>query len=155
MHNSVKKKYIRTLGRREMIFFPEWNFGPVEAKVDTGAYTGSLHADNITEKINADGKPYLCFKLKRDYYPFLSEDVFIHSEKFERKTVKNSFGEGEVRYIIPVKIKIGRKIIRSKISLTDRSTMKFQILIGRRIIKNKFLLDIGKVYLNGKKLYVC
>jgi hypothetical protein len=155
MHKTFKKKYIRTLGRREMIYFPEWKFGPVEAKVDTGAYTGSLHADKITEKINAEGKPYLCFKLKRDYYPFLAEDVFIQTENFERKTVKNSFGEGEVRYIIPVKIKIGRKIIRSKISLTDRSTMKFQILIGRRIIKNKFLLDIGKTHLNGKKLYVC
>lgn len=143
------------LGRREIVYFPEWNFGPVEAKVDTGAYTGSLHADNITEKINAVGKPYLCFNLKRDYYPFLTEDVLIQAENFEKKTVKNSFGEGEVRYIIPVKIKIGRKIIRSKISLTDRSTMKFQILIGRRIIKNKFLLDIGKTHLNGKKLYVC
>lgn len=155
MPDVVKKKYVRILGRREMVYFPEWNFGPVEAKMDTGAYTGSIHADDIMEKINSEGKPYLSFKLKKNYYSFLSEDLNVHSEEFEIKIIKNSFGEGEVRYVIPVKIKIGKKNIRTKISLTDRSTMKFQILVGRRIIKNKFLLDVGKVHLNGKKLYIC
>ncbi|MCX8081140.1 MAG: ATP-dependent zinc protease [Bacteroidia bacterium] len=148
-------KYIRIIGRREMVFFPEWNLGPVEAKIDTGAYTGALHADDIRETKNEKGEPCLSFVLRKEFYPNLKENVTLFVHDYFSKPIRNSFGEEENRYIIRTKIKIGKKIIRTRISLTDRSTMKYQVLIGRRLIKGKFMLDVSEVHLNGKKIKLC
>lgn len=145
------KNKIQIIGRREQIFFPDWNLGPVEAKVDTGAYTGALHADNITESGNTE----LSFVLKKKYYSCLKEDISVFTRDYFRKPIRNSFGEEEVRYCIPVRICIGKKIIRTFISLTDRSTMKYPVLLGRRVIKNKFWIDVSEVFLNGKKIKIC
>jgi hypothetical protein len=145
------KKKIRVIGRREQIFFPDWNVGPVEAKIDTGAYTGALHADDITESGNTE----LSFVFKKKYYPSLKEDVSVCIRNYIKKPIRNSFGEEEVRYCIPVRIHIGKKIIRTFISLTDRSTMKYPVILGRRVIKNKFWIDVSEVFLNGKKIKIC
>lgn len=143
------------LGRREWVFFPDWNIGPMEAKVDTGAYTGALHADDICESISGENIPMLSFVFKKEYYPFLPHDITLTSFDFSRKPIRNSFGEEEIRYLIPVRIRIGKKIIRTRISLTNRCTMKYPLLIGRRVIKNKFWLDVSALHLNGKKFRLC
>ena len=86
----VTKSNIKLIGRREYVDFPLLSITHVEAKIDTGAYTSSIHCKHI-EQIQKDGKDILQFKLLDDT---------VHSiETFARKHIKNSFGEKEERYI--------------------------------------------------------
>ncbi|MGZ4118658.1 MAG: putative ATP-dependent zinc protease, partial [Bacteroidia bacterium] len=63
--------------------------------------------------------------------------------EYFQKEIKNSFGETEKRYIIKTIVKIGRKRIKSVISLTDRGTMRYPVLIGRKLLKNRFIVDVS------------
>ncbi|MES2131875.1 MAG: RimK/LysX family protein [Bacteroidota bacterium] len=143
----ITKPNIKLIGRREFVDFPLLSITHVEAKIDTGAYTSSIHCKDIKE-IKKDGKDILQFKLLDDT---------IHSiETFTRKHIKNSFGEKEERYVIKTLISIGKKRIQTTVSLSDRGNMRYPVLIGRRLLKAKFIVDVNLIYTNGltlKKLH--
>ncbi len=130
------------IGRREFISFPLLGIDSIEAKIDTGAYTSSIHCDSIEVK-QVDGKLILHFKID----PFAKEEFKF--EEFKRKKIKNSFGEMEERFIIKTLIILGNKKIRSSISLTNRDHMRYPVLIGRRILKGRFLIDVSKLHINN------
>jgi hypothetical protein len=74
----------------------------------------------------------------------------VHNfSEYSRKKIKNSSGEMEERYVIKTIIQIGRKKINTTISLTDRGNMRYPVLIGRRLLKGKFLIDVNLIYTNG------
>ena len=133
---SSTKHKIKIIGRREIINFPLLNLFNIEAKIDTGAYTSSIHCKTIT-LINQQ------LEVVFDY-----NDKHTFSE-FTRKKIKNSFGEMEERYVIKTIIQIARKKIHTTISLSDRANMRYPVLIGRRLLKNKFIVDVNKIYTNG------
>ena len=129
-----------TIGRREHVDFPELGLYGITAKVDTGAYTTALHCHDIREE-----KGVLYFKLLDPTHPDYTSKELSFKEYFQ-KEIKNSFGESEKRYIIKTIVKIGKKRIKSVISLTDRGTMRYPVLIGRKLIKNKFVVDVGLLF---------
>jgi hypothetical protein len=131
----LKQKII--IGRREAVSFPELGLYNIVAKIDTGAYTTALHCHDIREE---NGMLY--FKLLDPTHPEYNEQEQKFSD-FSQKEIKNSFGEVEKRYIIKTIIKIGRKRIKSVISLTDRANMRYPVLIGRKLLKNKFVVDVS------------
>lgn len=137
-----KKNKIRIIGRREFIDFPLLGINQIEGKIDTGAYTSSIHCENITLNYE-DSKPILYFTVEQDGAKTL------RFENFDRKKIKNSFGEMEERYVIKTIFKIGKKKIRSIISLSNRDNMRFPVLIGRRLLKGKFLIDVKQVHTGG------
>lgn len=124
------------IGRREYISFPLLGLYNVEAKIDTGAYTSSLHCENIYLKYeNSVSILYFTFdKEKATSFRF---------EDFEKKNIKNSFGEMEERYVIKTIIQIANKKIITKISLSNRDNMRYPVLIGRRLLKRKFIIDVN------------
>ncbi|MGZ4033946.1 MAG: ATP-dependent zinc protease family protein [Bacteroidia bacterium] len=126
-----------TIGRREIIDFPELGLYGITAKVDTGAYTTALHCHDIREE-----NGFLYFKLLDPSHPDYNKQEQKFAEYFQ-KEIKNSFGETEKRYIIKTIVKIGRKRIKSVISLTDRGTMRYPVLIGRKLLKNRFIVDVS------------
>ena len=126
-----------TIGRREIIDFPELGLIGITAKVDTGAYTTALHCHDIREENGV-----LYFKLLDPTHPDYNKQEQKFTEYFQ-KEIKNSFGEIEKRYIIKTIVKIGRKRIKSLISLTDRGTMRYPVLIGRKLLKNRFVVDVS------------
>ncbi|HEX8515288.1 MAG TPA: RimK/LysX family protein [Bacteroidia bacterium] len=125
------------IGRREVIAFPELGLYEITAKVDTGAYTTALHCHDIKE---ADG--VLCFKLLDPSHPDYNRQEQKFNE-YTQKEIKNSFGEVEKRYIIKTVIKIGTKRIKSVISLTDRGNMRYPVLLGRKLLKNRYVVDVA------------
>lgn len=147
---ALKKNKIRLIGRREFVDFPQLKLFSIEAKIDTGAYTSAIHCKDIRLK-TSDGKQILCFKLLDNTHPEYSEQIHEFPE-FYRKKIKNSFGEMEERYIIKTRVKIGRKNILTTLSLSDRENMRYPVLIGRRLLKGKFLVDVNKIYLNGQRI---
>lgn len=132
--NTNSSAPARIVGAFESVIFPEFAEEPVIAKIDTGAYTGALHCNMIEERQTDNGK-VLAFR------PF-EGDTEIVREEFVIKYVRSSNGKREKRYFITTKIAIqGRRHLIS-ISLTDRSDMKWQVLIGRRFLRQyKYLVD--------------
>lgn len=117
----------------------------MEAKIDTGAYTSSLHCESI-DLISEEGKDVLYFTLEQDQH------IPHRFENYTVKRIKNSFGEMEERYVIKTLVKIGRKKVVSSISLTNRDSMRYPVLIGRRILKGRFLIDVNILHTGGLSL---
>ena len=126
-----------TIGRREIVDFPELGLLGIEAKIDTGAYTTALHCHDIKVENGV-----LHFKFVDPSHPEYNEQDQVFSE-YSQKEIKNSFGEVEVRYIIKTVVKIGKKRIKALISLTDRGNMRYPVLLGRKLLKNRFVVDVA------------
>ena len=77
----------------------------------------------------------------------MREYGIYYFDDFVQRQVRSSFGETELRYCIRTWIKLGRKKIRSEVSLTDRSDMRYQVLIGRKTLNKRFTVDVSKKYL--------
>ncbi|MBI3501461.1 MAG: ATP-dependent zinc protease [Bacteroidetes bacterium] len=135
MQKKIKPKQI--IGRREMVDFPELGVTGIFAKIDTGAYSNTLHCHAIRVK-----EKKLCFKVLDPTHPVFNEKEHCF-ENFSQKKIKNSFGEAEKRFVIKTKIRIAGRTIKSIISLTDRGAMRYPVLIGRRLLKNKFVVDVS------------
>lgn len=139
------KSKLRLIGRREFVDFPLLGITGMEGKIDTGAYTSSIHCENITVNYE-NSKPILYFTIEQNG---IREFRF---EEYAQKKIKNSFGEMEERFVIRTLVKIGKKKIYSTISLSNRDNMRFPVLIGRRLLKNKFLIDVNQIHTGGVRL---
>src|ERR1043165_2164219 len=96
------------LGRCDRIDLPELGLTDIHAKIDTGAYTSSLHCRHVNV---VNGK--LEFVLLDEEHPEFTGMKFIF-KKFSQREIKNSFGIAEQRYIIKTTIKIFNKVIRAE-----------------------------------------
>lgn len=134
-----KPKPVLTIGRRETVDFPDLGLFGLVAKIDTGANTTALHCHHV--RVEND---VLFFRLLDESHPEY-QDTEHRFEKFEQKMIKSSMGESELRYIIRTRITIGKRTIRGIVSLTDRANMRYPVLIGRRLLKSRFLVDVSKL----------
>jgi hypothetical protein len=135
-----------TIGRREYVDLPELDAFGIEAKVDTGAFRTAVHCERCAET-ERDGRMVLEAVVNLDGK---GERSFFF-DKYALRTIKNSFGQTERRYCVKLLIRIGRKKIRSDVSFSDRSGMKYPVLIGRKTIGHKFLVDVSRVHAFRKK----
>lgn len=140
---------MRIIGRQERIDLPELGYRAIKAKVDTGAYGNALHCSEI-EVIERDGKEVLTFVLLDESHPKYKEER-QYVDVFTDKLVKNSSGEREHRYTIETVTVFYGKKTRTCFSLTDRSSMKFPILLGRKFLKGKYLIDVRLKDVSYKK----
>lgn len=144
MSRSAK---MRLIGRREFVGIPFLGIARCEAKIDTGAYTSSLHCENIT-LCYENSMPILYFSVANTSAPGGPAQQFRYTD-FDIKKIRNSFGEMEERFVIKTVMQIGRKKIRSSISLSNRDQMRYPVLVGRRLIKGKFIVDPAQIHTGG------
>lgn len=138
-------KELNIIGVFEPVSFPDLSMDHIVAKIDTGAYSGAIHAMDIKVKTDKLGEDYLQFR------PFHQEKKLIKVKKFEIKRVKSSNGHMEKRFIIETPVVIKNKSYKTNISLTDRSEMKNDVLLGRQFLRRyHFLVDVklGTKYVN-------
>ncbi len=133
------------LGRYDRVDLPELGLYNIHAKVDTGAYTSSLHCHRATVTNGV-----LEFILLDEEHPEFTGLKFTFSD-FEERDIKNSFGEVERRFVITTTLKIFNEDITTEFSLGNRGSLKFPILIGRKIVRNRFLIDVTKKNLSYKE----
>ncbi len=138
---------MRLIGRREFVDLPQLGIFGIEAKIDTGAYTSSIHCEKIAVNYE-NSKPILYFTIGLQSHG-VEEHKELRTEEFTRKKIKNSFGEMEERFVIKTLIRIGRKKIRSGVSLSNRGSMRYPLLIGRKLLKGKFLVNVSQVHVGG------
>jgi hypothetical protein len=138
---EAKERKLMVIGRHVRVSFPDLGFSQVDAKVDTGAFRTVLHCERCEEIDTSQGKQLVAdFKLEGD-----EVKRFYFTDYFS-KEFKSSFGEKEKRFCIQTTLQIGKKKIKSSVSLTDRSDMKFQVLIGRKTLLRRFLVDVSRKF---------
>ncbi|MFT4980285.1 MAG: hypothetical protein ACI9UR_000118 [Bacteroidia bacterium] len=130
---------MQILGRVDIADFEEFELEDIKLKMDTGAYTSSIHTHDIQE-VELDGEKYIEFKLLDPSHPLYQDRVF-RTRDFKQKKVKSSFGTVEERYVIETTITIFDKVYPIQLSLSERGNMKYPILMGRRFLNKKFIVD--------------
>jgi hypothetical protein len=149
MNSKKSLKTKKTIGRNELIDLPTLKLKDLKAKIDTGAFTSAIHCHSINiKKIN--GKKTLVFSVLDPSHLQYAKKSFKFT-KFKEARIKNSFGDTEKRYVVDISLKIFKENIKTEFSLTDRSKMKYPILLGRKFLKNGFIVDVNKINLSKKE----
>ena len=136
----------RIIGKSDKADFPSWGLKKIPVKIDSGAYRSSIDCSFAKVYKTAEGRK-LKFTLLRKDHPLYLAQVF---ETFEFKTsrVKSSNGENQTRYIVKSEITLFDKIYETEFSLSTRPDMKFPILLGRKLLNKKFVIDTSKTNLS-------
>jgi D-alanine-D-alanine ligase-like ATP-grasp enzyme len=129
MHATSK----HTLGSFEKVSIPSLGIKDTIAKIDTGAYSGALSCSEA-KVVRKGGRKVLQFS------PGLRSKKVYETDKFSQKHVRSSNGQRERRYLIETELVIGDRTYPVAITLSDRSDMKHEILIGRRFLREHNLL---------------
>lgn len=129
------------IGRKDMIDLPELGLENIEAKIDTGAYTSAIHCSQI-KCVSRKGVRKISFHILGTNQPGVGHRVFT-TANFKEKKIRSSFGQVEKRFVIKTKIKLFNRIIRAEFSLSDRTEMRFPVLLGRKLLKNRFIVDVS------------
>jgi hypothetical protein len=134
------KKRIDTIGAIDMIDLPELGWNQVAVRVDTGAATSAIHCAHV--KICKEGPtPYLQFHL--DTKKGAPKRSFI-SHDFKETLVRNTSGITEKRYVIKTQVIIFGRKIRTEFTLANRKKMNYPILLGRKLLKDRFIVDVSR-----------
>ena len=121
----------------------------IKAKIDTGADSSSLDCECITP-YERDGEQWVRFSVT---------DINDQTVSFEKKVVrttrvKRHFGEVQKRMVVRMGICIGDQYGETDVSLVDRSGFNYSMLIGRKYLKNKFIVDPDETFLSHPKCKV-
>lgn len=145
---SDNNKPLLHVGWREWLALPDLGLPAIKAKIDTGAKTSALHAF-YTEAYEEDGIKMVKFGI----HPIQSKlelEVACHAPIKDYRQVSDSGGHKEMRYVIESNVVIGDCQWPIEMTLTNRDTMRFRMLLGRRAMDQRVIVEPGSSYLNGK-----
>jgi ribosomal protein S6--L-glutamate ligase len=136
------------LGSEEWCSFPDLNIPIIKARVDSGAKTSALHAVNIAPFVR-DNENWVKF----DINPIQNNTKAVkHCEAklIDKRVVKSSSGYREQRFVIQTELKIGEATWKIEMTLTNRDSMGFRMLLGREAMSGRILVDPEQKYLLGQ-----
>ncbi len=146
--NTTLSQPLTVIGWHECISLPELGLRDFAVKVDTGAKTTALHAENI-ETFQRDGQKWV---------RFLSPAIpgtppsTCEMPVFTKRAITNTSGTPETRIVIRTPMILAGKKWRIDISLTDRGTMRFPLILGRRALRgHDIVVHPGRSYLVSNK----
>lgn len=141
---SRKKK--NTIGWREMVSLPDLDIAGMKAKIDTGARTSALHAEQ-QELFTRQGVPWVQFLVPSGNGGLSS----VKAPLFDRREIKNTSGVPEERLVIRTRLLLGGHCWTIDVSLADRKQMEFDLILGRTAIRGKrVLVDPGRSFVAGQ-----
>lgn len=128
-----------TLGWREWLSLPDLNLPIIAAKIDTGAKSSCLHTFQI-DPFEKDGQAWVRFAL----HPMQdTNDVVVWREAAvkDQREVSDSGGHKELRYVIETTVQVGAKTRLIEMTLTNRDSMRFRMLLGRTAMNGLCLVN--------------
>ena len=134
----------RKIGRVDKADFPLLDLTNIEVKVDTGAYTSTIHCMNVVVEDN-----YLKCVFLDPEHPAYHEKEFIFNE-YDVKVIKSSNGQSEPRYRILTEIVLFNKTYPIFLTLSDREEMRYPVLLGRKFLTRRFIVNINSTNLSYK-----
>jgi hypothetical protein len=139
------KSELEFVGWRESVSLPLFKLIDIKAKIDTGAKTSALHADEI-EFITLKGEKFVRFSVETDD----GSKKYIKSRFLEEREIKSSTGQKTIRPVVKTKIRMGKSEFEIEITLIKRDLMGFKMLIGREALNGRFLINPARSYLLKK-----
>lgn len=135
------------IGKRELISILDLELFNLDAKVDTGADSNALHCDDISVDTNG----FVHFVLLDEVHESYNGKKIV-MPLYKIKKVRSSNGKLQERPSIKVTVEFFGKKYKTIISLTDRADMKYPMLIGRKFLNGKFLVDVSKEYTSTQQI---
>lgn len=135
------------IGWREWVELPDLGLPPFPGKIDTGARTSALHARKIRLEPQEEGPDMVSFILptiahrrgRRVALP-------VHDERL----IRNTGGKPEMRLVVRTLLRLGRRRWHIDVSLTDRTNMTHELILGRTAVRgHRLLVDPGRSFLTG------
>jgi len=127
------------VGSEEWCSFPGLGIPAIKARVDSGAKTSSLHAFNI-QKFRRDGEAWVTFEV----HPLQNDRrtvIRCEQQVIDKRTVKSSSGISETRYVVSAAIKAGNDTWDIELTLANRDSMGYRMLLGREAMSGRILVD--------------
>lgn len=133
---------LQIIGRHVRVNIPEFKVKGILAKVDTGAYQSAIHASDIKEIVLEDGSKALEFLMLEGHTKADGLSVKCVAHDYDIVQVTNTSGKPEARYRIKTAISLNGRMMKTPITLTDRSDMMSPLLLGRRFLRGRYMVNV-------------
>lgn len=142
--NQVSKP-LSIIGRAAYITLPALEISQIACKIDTGAYTSSLHSHKprVVEK---NGQKVLQFEIPGELCGDGKTRTFETSD-YKRKLIRSSTGHEQERFVIKTIVVLKGRRFKAEFSLSNRNKMRYPILIGRKLLRRRFLVDVTQKFI--------
>ncbi|MEO8401218.1 MAG: ATP-dependent zinc protease [Gammaproteobacteria bacterium] len=143
-----KKRKLKVIGWREWVILPALGISSIKAKIDTGARTSALHAFAL--RPFKDGTKD---KIAFDIHPLQNNvDVIVSctADIIDKRWVSDSGGHREERFVIRTPVEIGGDVWPIEITLTERDSMLFRMLLGRSAIRKRYTVNPARSFIRNK-----
>jgi hypothetical protein len=138
------------IGWKEYLEFIEWDLHRIRVKIDTGARTSALDVARYELTETAGGGMMATLLLALDHrHP--GRFTRIHTPVLRTVVVSNTGGMREIRPEVETSVRIGPVQKRIRITITNRSSMRYRMILGREALAHDFLVDVGCKYLLRKR----
>jgi hypothetical protein len=137
MQNNQNSE-LAVIGRAERVDLPKLGLSGVPAKIDTGADLSAIWCSSVIE--TEGGLDCVLFGPGSEFYT--GQTLHFAPGEYQDTRIANSFDEREVRYKVKLAVRVKGRLVKGSFTLADRSTKIYPILLGKRLLYNKFLVDV-------------
>lgn len=130
------------IGYIDHLSLPDFGLEDIPCKIDTGAYTATLHCSHL-RIVEKDNTSFLCFMVHDPKFGIHTKREFRFSDYQERR-VRSSNGMVDMRYSIHTTLVLFGEKFKTEFTLSFREKMRFPILLGRRFLRNRFIVDVSE-----------